>query len=145
MIRREEIRGLVVVTNNPNIYLLQIYKSKMLQGTVLYCRTTYHRGPYVYYITRETPKYVFIKRMKAITIDQYADPSYSCATIIGVESFDEDAVYSKEFKLAKRIEEGKNPRPPLYDGLYFVGSADHGSPQHFYIWDGKPLIQESYY
>lgn len=124
----------------------------MLQGTVLYCRTTYHRGPYMYYITRETPKCVYVKRMKAITVDNYTDPSYSCSTVIGVETFEEDTVYAKgsgecnkEYKLLKRVEEGKNPSPPLYDGMYFVGSADHGSPQHFYIWDGKPLLWETYY
>ena len=116
----------------------------MLQGTVLYCRTTYHRGPYMYYVVRETKACVFVKGMKDITIDPHGDPSYHCETIIGVDTHEGDTIYEKgtgdvniEYKLSKRVDERGEQ--------YFVGSADYGSPQTFYIWDGKPLQRNTYY
>jgi hypothetical protein len=106
----------------------------MLVGTVLYCRTTYHRGPYMYYISRETTSCVFVKRLEAVTTDEHGNSTYSSETIIGVEECIEGA--DIEYRLLKRKDD---------DTLYFVGSADHGSSQRFYIWDGKPMKRDTYY
>lgn len=103
-------------------------------GKTLYCRTTYHRGPYMYSVHRVTKACLFVKEMNVSVVNAHGDSTYDSVTITDVT----DPVDDSEYKLIKRID-------PVDNTLYFIGSANHGSPQRFYIWNGEPMKRDTYY
>lgn len=117
-----------------------------LIGTVLYCHTWYHRGPYFYYIVRESKACVWVKTCKTNVENSHGDGTYHSETVVGVEAGDGE----KEYRLYKRYFKDdqtkfKEAYIESFGRLYFVGTVTPPKPDNFYIWDGTPMERNDYY
>ena len=110
-----------------------------LIGTVLYCHTWYHRGPYFYYIVRESKACVWVKTCKTIVENSHGNGTYHTETVVDVEAGEEE----KEYRLYKR--QFKDDYIKAFGRLYFVGTVTPPRPDNFYIWDGTPMERNEYY
>lgn len=119
-------------------------KEMSLVGTVIYCYTSYHRGPNFYYIVRESKASVWVKGCKTITENSHGDGTYHSETVVGVEAGDG----VKEYCLRKRqykSGECKQEYMDLCGGVYFVGKLEFNCSETFDVWDGTPKERTSYY